>query len=138
MINKINIIRAEAKHLPSLKKLYWGLQCFEATYNPDVRITEKARYKHYRDMEKTFTEGNSVIYIAESEDKKVVGYIEAYDYGREYSTICDVFIQQKFRNKGIGRKLFEATFSELKKEDIERFVYKLIRKIGMPYDFINF
>lgn len=116
----MKIVKAELKHLPRLKELYWALTCFEAKNNPDIRITERARIKHYQDMEKTFLEGNSILFVVENAKGAAVGYVEAYDYDRGYSLICDVYIEEKYRGQGLGTKLFFSLFQELKKRGYSR------------------
>ena len=131
----MKIVKAQQKHLRRLQELYWALTCSEAINNPDIRITERARIKHYQDMEKTFSEGNSIFMVLESENDNAVGYIEAYDNDRGDSFIFEVNIEEKYRSQGFGTKLFFSLFRELKKHGYLRVRLQVNKKNNTAYEF---
>lgn len=86
-------------------------------------------YKEYKDLEKYLKSliniKNSVLIVVENENK-IIGFLEGgiEDTSNEMNfdkigIIDNIFIEEKFRNKGIAKKLLKYIFEYFKSENIE-------------------
>jgi len=118
---EIVIRKATIKDIPSLIKMMMSIAKFERKLN-SLKNADKKTLKFFSEnLAKWLAEKDYYFFIAYSNDKPV-GYIFGWKeyiseaYRNPYvGYICDCYIDEKQRGKGISRKLFEILTSEFKK-----------------------
>lgn len=111
----INIRDAVAEDFERIRPLQKEIADLHHEGRPDLFKTE-ARYFTREDFAWRLNEPRHTVYIAETENGEVVGYVFAWiNYCRNHSTyvdfdcfyIDDICVLKSYRRRGIGRMLFE-------------------------------
>jgi len=117
------IIReANIRNLEDVAKLNFELDKFERNWYPYII----PKIKNSKKWIKGKFSGNKVKIFIAIENKKIVGFVFGWIYKREYHNkikrcgyCCDLFVEGKYRNKGIGWKLMEKFEKWCKKKGLE-------------------
>ena len=126
MLDKLIIRRANDNDCAILNKLFESLLIYERIYF-DKNIKNDLNINSY--FEKRINDNNFVIFVA-SIDNIVIGYINGYIDGDNKikieieAIIQSIYIEDNYRNKGIGTKL------------INEFV-KYVKEMGVKYILID-
>ena len=126
MLDKLIIRKANDNDCAILNKLFQNLLIYERTYF-DKNIKNDLNINSF--FEKRVNDNNCVIFVA-TIDNSVIGYISGYiDHDNKIkveieTTIESIYIEDNYRNKGIGTKL------------INEFI-KCIKEMGVKYILID-
>jgi ribosomal protein S18 acetylase RimI-like enzyme len=124
-----NVIIREAKKsdLNQIKEMNWNFFNFylDNKFDDLMKRSEKARIWGRRFIDRTFKNKNWKYFVAE-DNKKLVGFINGkvdncYPiYGEnKHGVIWLVYVDESYRNKGIGKKLVNKLITWLKKKKIK-------------------
>lgn len=119
------IRKATINDFDEILRLNKALFDYEAQFKHDYNVNwpDETAGKDY--FKKKFEDSNSLIFVAEK-DSRIIGYILAfistYSY-RSINPICEIenmFIEEKYRKKGIGKMLIEKVREEAKTRNVKR------------------
>ncbi len=132
----IKIIKAEEKHIPDIRKLWWEFIEYSAEIDPIFTIREGAE----ADFENKFlrpnmNNKNSRVLVA-LDGKHVVAYavsqiqedLKIIKSEIKTASIVHLFITKDFRRYGIGEKMYAETIKWLKSEGINRIELQVMDK----------
>lgn len=121
----MQIRKATEGDINIIKKLNKDLFDFEEIYGHEYNLNwtyEEAGEKYFKQR---FEDGNSIIFAAE-DGGAIIGYVIAfvsnYTY-RRVNPICEIenmFVEEKYRRKGVGKLLIEAVKGEAGKRGVKR------------------
>ena len=121
MLDKLIIRKANNNDCTILNKLFQNLLIYERTYF-DKNIKIDLNINSY--FEKRINDNNFVIFVA-SIDNDIIGYINGYiDDDNKIkieieATIQSIYIEDNYRNKGIGAKLINEFVKCVKEKGVK-------------------
>ena len=121
-------IRAYNKHtdFAQLRDCAIGLQDFERQLDPRMPSGESIADNYLEDMFMQCRQFAGIVFICEL-DGKLVGYVTIHtqymsedidDGPRKFAFISDVFVDERFRGRGIGRALMDHAQTHARENDV--------------------
>lgn len=116
----------EYKNAEVVKELVYKLRKFESKFDAELKPVEEITEKLLEWMKRKLKSPNAFLFVAFSENI-VIGYIfgwiekrsKNYWKTQRYGYICDLFVKEEFRKKGIGKALIEKAEKWFKEKGIE-------------------
>ncbi|MFQ6043971.1 MAG: GNAT family N-acetyltransferase, partial [Candidatus Poribacteria bacterium] len=122
---EVTIRKATMKDIPSVLKLWKRLMAFHRNLSEYFEVADDAEEMWESFAIKQLDERDSLLIVAEI-DGDIVGFslssiqsnIPVFKIKR-YGVIYDFFVDEAFRNRGIGRKLFDYAKKWFEKKSVE-------------------
>ena len=121
----IVIRRARPADFERIMPLAFALQEYEASIDEAVKVTPKTKEDLLKFLRKNFRRKDARFFMA-LEDGEVVGYISGWlskanisVSGKSYGFICDCYVREKYRGRGIGKLLNVELMKWFKEEEAE-------------------
>jgi GNAT superfamily N-acetyltransferase len=103
--------------IPFLRSFILALQTFEHAFEPDRRLDEAVADEYFVQLHDAVMRRNGCIFVATDDGGRQVGwavvheedndiYVEAEE--RLYGYISELFIQEDWRGRGVGRTLIDS------------------------------
>ncbi|MCX5800045.1 MAG: GNAT family N-acetyltransferase [Candidatus Eisenbacteria bacterium] len=124
----MQIRKARSADIEQVTELSLTMQGYHAAFDGVFALTENAREGLASFLGKCVRSRKRLLIVAE-EDNRIVGYALATLASRppifrqrEYGFIEDVFVAEKYRNRGITKRMLDATYSWFRKHGIKEAV----------------
>ena len=116
----------ETRDPEKVKELIYELRKFESNFDKELKSPEEITDKLIEWMKRKLTSPNTFLFLAVSDGRPlgyVFGWIEKrsknYWKTHRYGYICDIFVKEEFRGKGVGKALMEKAENWLREKGIE-------------------
>ncbi len=133
----MKIRKAKKKEINELAKLILALQKLHSRLDKHYRIKADAVCLKYinKELRKHFRKPKGKTILIAEENNKIIGYVEFGIEKRPFNILekgawmYEIYVDKKYRRKGIGIELFKEAAKRLKKKGIE--------KVDVGYDLRN-
>jgi len=116
----LNITKAKIKDLKDVVELSHKSAMYHKKLTPYYDTSKDVKEVLTKSLKKNIYSSNSCIFIAE-ENSKIIGYLLVFKINRaemfkvkKVGLIADVFIEERYRRMGVGKKLIKECFRWLK------------------------
>ena len=116
----------ECKNPEEVKELVYELRKFESRFDTELKSAEEITEKLIEWMKRKLFSPNTFLFVAFQESFPigyVFGWIEKrsknYWKSHRYGYICDIFVKEEFRGKGMGKALMEKAENWFREKGIE-------------------
>jgi ribosomal protein S18 acetylase RimI-like enzyme len=123
----MNIKIIKESNPEKIKAFVFNLRKYEKNFDNDLIVSKGSIEKMLKWMERVLNKKNSFLFVAK--DKvNLVGYIfgwiekrsKNYWKTNKYGYICDLFVKEEFRNRGIGKLLLRKAEDWFKDKGISK------------------
>ncbi len=119
------IKRARPTDFERIMPMAFALQEYEASIDEAVKVTPKTKKDLVKFERKNLKRRDARFFIA-LEDDEIVGYISGWlskanisVSGKSYGFICDCYVLEKYRGRGIGELLNAELMKWFKEKEVE-------------------
>jgi GNAT superfamily N-acetyltransferase len=122
---EVTIRKATAEDIPSVLKLWTKLMEFHRDLSENFEPADDAENVWESYVRNKLDEQDFFLIVAEVGDK-IIGYCSAYIQSntpvfriKKYGVIGDLFVEDAFRRRGIGRKIFDFARKWFEQKGVE-------------------
>jgi ribosomal protein S18 acetylase RimI-like enzyme len=135
------IIKAQEKHIPAIKELWWEFICFHTDIEPFFTPVDNAVESFEKEfLRKEMKSDKSLVQVS-LDGEKVIGYsiseiqyIPSSKIGR-CGYINHLHVAKDYRRQGIGEKMYNEIITWFQKKDIKVVELQLTTKNEVAYNF---
>ncbi len=127
--------------LPQLVGLQQELWKFESQFNKEFKVN-KSSGRHLIKWLKNMTKNSKSICFVAKENKKIIGFVTGWIYTKQRTLYrhwkigygCDVYVQPKFRGRGLGRLLMQKLIGWFKQQGVRYIEIEIYQKNKMSFN----